>query len=187
MMCAGLIVGMPVFFEVGFVLLIPIAFTVARRTANFSDPGRPAAGGGAFRGACADSAASRSDAGGHHLPRRRGTHDLVRPVGGDSLRGVAGPIYGPFIAPRIVLDAHNPMAEQFAEHDANRVIARPSASRWPLFLLPVVLMLVGSWAGVLAAPGTATQPRAALAGDCRHRVAGSGPDQLSHPGQNARL
>ena len=32
MMCAGLIVGLPVFFEVGFVLLIPIAFTVARRT-----------------------------------------------------------------------------------------------------------------------------------------------------------
>jgi GntP family gluconate:H+ symporter len=32
MMCAALIVGLPVFFEVGFVLLIPIAFTVARRT-----------------------------------------------------------------------------------------------------------------------------------------------------------
>ena len=32
MMCAGLIVGLPVFFEVGFVLLVPIAFTVARRT-----------------------------------------------------------------------------------------------------------------------------------------------------------
>src|ERR1700759_2228389 len=32
MMCAGVIVGLPVFFEVGFVLLIPIAFTVARRT-----------------------------------------------------------------------------------------------------------------------------------------------------------
>ena len=32
MMCIGLIVGLPAFFEVGFVLLIPIAFTVARRT-----------------------------------------------------------------------------------------------------------------------------------------------------------
>ena len=32
MMCAGLVVGLPVFFEVGFVLLVPIAFTVARRT-----------------------------------------------------------------------------------------------------------------------------------------------------------
>src|SRR3954464_13454090 len=32
MMVIGLIVGLPAFFEVGFVLLIPIAFTVARRT-----------------------------------------------------------------------------------------------------------------------------------------------------------
>src|SRR6266700_4231407 len=32
MMAIGLVVGLPAFFEVGFVLLIPIAFTVARRT-----------------------------------------------------------------------------------------------------------------------------------------------------------
>ncbi|HEV2214994.1 MAG TPA: SLC13 family permease, partial [Terracidiphilus sp.] len=32
MMVAALIVGLPAFFEVGFVLLIPIAYTVARRT-----------------------------------------------------------------------------------------------------------------------------------------------------------
>ena len=32
MVVIGLIVGLPAFFEVGFVLLIPIAFTVARRT-----------------------------------------------------------------------------------------------------------------------------------------------------------
>ena len=32
MVIIGLIVGLPVFFEVGFVLLVPIAFNVARRT-----------------------------------------------------------------------------------------------------------------------------------------------------------
>jgi len=32
MVVIGLIVGLPAFFEVGFVLLIPIAYTVARRT-----------------------------------------------------------------------------------------------------------------------------------------------------------
>src|SRR5271170_57137 len=32
MVVIGLVVGLPAFFEVGFVLLIPIAFTVARRT-----------------------------------------------------------------------------------------------------------------------------------------------------------
>ncbi|WP_244133275.1 SLC13 family permease, partial [Burkholderia gladioli] len=32
MMCIAFLVGLPVFFEVGFVLLIPIAFNVAQRT-----------------------------------------------------------------------------------------------------------------------------------------------------------
>src|SRR5476649_538735 len=32
MMCIAFVVGLPVFFEVGFVLLIPIAFNVAKRT-----------------------------------------------------------------------------------------------------------------------------------------------------------
>ncbi|MFP3562044.1 SLC13 family permease, partial [Paraburkholderia sp. SIMBA_049] len=32
MMFVAIIVGLPVFFEVGFVLLIPIAFNVAKRT-----------------------------------------------------------------------------------------------------------------------------------------------------------
>src|SRR5215208_685613 len=34
MMTIALIVGLPVFFEVGFVLLVPIAFTVAKRTGS---------------------------------------------------------------------------------------------------------------------------------------------------------
>ena len=32
MMIVGFIVGIPVFFEVGVILLIPIVFTVARKT-----------------------------------------------------------------------------------------------------------------------------------------------------------
>ena len=32
MVVVGFVVGLPVFFEVGFVLLVPIAFNVARRT-----------------------------------------------------------------------------------------------------------------------------------------------------------
>jgi GntP family gluconate:H+ symporter len=31
MVCIAFLVGLPLFFEVGFVLLVPIAFTVARR------------------------------------------------------------------------------------------------------------------------------------------------------------
>ena len=33
-MCVAFIVGIPVFFQVGFVLLIPLVFTIARRTAG---------------------------------------------------------------------------------------------------------------------------------------------------------
>jgi len=66
---------------------------------------------------------------------------------------IAGPLYARFIAPRIVLDAHNPMAEQFAEPDVNRSLPGFGLSMATI-LLPVVLMLLGSWAGVLAAPGT---------------------------------
>jgi len=32
MVVIGLLIGLPAFFEVGFVLLVPILFTVARRT-----------------------------------------------------------------------------------------------------------------------------------------------------------
>ena len=37
-------------------------------------------------------------------------------------------------------------------------------------LLPVVLMLPGSWAGVLAAPGSLANRATALAGQCRYRL-----------------
>jgi GntP family gluconate:H+ symporter len=67
---------------------------------------------------------------------------------------IAGPIYARVIAPRIVLDAHNPMAEEFGEHDLNRDLPGFGLSLTTI-LLPVVLMLVGSWAGVLAAPNSA--------------------------------
>jgi gluconate:H+ symporter, GntP family len=153
MMFAGLIVGLPVFFEVGFVLLVPIAFTVARRTrANLIMVGLPMVAGLSV------------------------VHSLVPPhpaamlavtifhsdVGKTILYGllvgvpaavIAGPIYARWIAPRIFLDAHNPMAEEFAEHDATRALPGFALSMTTI-LLPVVLMLLGSWAGFLAVPGT---------------------------------
>jgi GntP family gluconate:H+ symporter len=77
---------------------------------------------------------------------------------------VAGPIYARFIAPRIVLDAHNPMAEEFAEHDANRGLPSFGLSVATI-LLPVVLMLIGSWAGVLAPAGSAANRALHLLGN----------------------
>jgi GntP family gluconate:H+ symporter len=68
---------------------------------------------------------------------------------------VAGPLYAKLIAPHVTLSAENPMAAQFVDHDPNR--------RLPGFwltlltiLLPVLLMLIGSWADAISHPGSAT-------------------------------
>jgi len=66
---------------------------------------------------------------------------------------IAGPIYARWIAPRIVLSAHNPMAEEFLEHDANRSLPGFGVAVTTI-LLPVVLMLTGSWAGLVTTPGS---------------------------------
>src|ERR1700678_2165933 len=111
MLCAALIVGLPVFFEVGFVLLIPIAFTVARRTGtSLVLVGLPMLAGLSVVHAlvpphpAALLAASiyKADVG------RTILYALL--VGIPSAI-IAGPIYARFIAPKIVLGPHNPMAE----------------------------------------------------------------------------
>jgi len=153
MMCAGLIVGLPVFFEVGFVLLVPIAFTVARRTrTSLVLVGLPmVAGLSAVHGLVPPHPAAMLAVTIFHA-------DLGRTIFYALLVAIpsaimAGPIYARIIAPWIVLDAHNPMAEEFAEHDANRVLPGFAISIATV-LLPVFLMLLGSWAGMLAAAGS---------------------------------
>jgi GntP family gluconate:H+ symporter len=152
MMCAALIVGLPVFFEVGFVLLIPIAFTVARRTrTSLVMVGLPMlAGLSVVHGLVPPHPAAMLAVTIFHADVGRTI--LYALLIGIPTAAIAGPIYARFIAPRIVLDAHNPMAEEFAEHDANRSLPGFGISATTI-LLPVALMLIGSWAGVLAAPG----------------------------------
>jgi GntP family gluconate:H+ symporter len=151
MMCAALIVGLPVFFEVGFVLLIPIAFTVARQTrTSLILVGLPMLAGLSVVHALVPPhpAAMLAVTIFHADVGRTILYALLI---GIPAAIVAGPIYARFIAPRIVLDAHNPMAEQFVEHDASRALPGFGISVTTI-LLPVVLMLIGSWAGVLTAP-----------------------------------
>jgi GntP family gluconate:H+ symporter len=154
MMCAALVVGLPVFFEVGFVLLIPIAFTVARRTrTSLILVGLPMLAGLSVVHALVPPhpAAMLAVTIFHADVGRTILYALLI---GIPAAAIAGPIYARVIAPRIVLDAHNPMAEEFGEHDLNRDLPGFGLSLTTI-LLPVVLMLVGSWAGVLAAPGSA--------------------------------
>src|SRR6202046_5590224 len=153
MMCAGLIVGLPVFFEVGFVLLIPIAFTVARRTrTSLILVGLPmVAGLSAVHGLVPPHPAAMLAVTIFHADLGKTIFYALLVAIPSAI--IAGPIYARLIAPWIVLDAHNPMAEEFAEHDANRVLPGFAISMATV-LLPVFLMLLGSWAGLLAPPGS---------------------------------
>lgn len=153
MMCAGLVVGLPVFFEVGFVLLVPIAFTVARRTrTSLILVGLPmVAGLSVVHGLVPPHPAAMLAVTIFHA-------DVGRTILYALLIGIpsaiiAGPIYARFIAPRIVLDPHNPMAEEFAEQQLDRPLPGFTISMATI-LLPVLLMLLGSWAGVLTTPGS---------------------------------
>ena len=150
MVVIALIVGLPAFFEVGFVLLIPIAYTVARRTrTSLVLVGLPmVAGLSVVHGLVPPHPAAMLAVTIFHA-------DVGRTIFYALMIGIptaiiAGPIYAKLIWPHIQLPEENPMAEQFADHDAEHAAGRelPSFGLTLLtILLPVVLMLLGSWVG----------------------------------------
>ncbi|MGB7190492.1 MAG: gluconate:H+ symporter, partial [Acidobacteriaceae bacterium] len=149
MVVIGLIVGLPAFFEVGFVLLIPIAFTVARRTrTSLVLVGLPmVAGLSVVHGLVPPHPAAMLAVTIFHADVGRTIFYAL--MIGIPTAAIAGPIYAKLIAPHIQLPEENPMAEQFADHDPEHAVGRalPSFSITLLcILLPVLLMLVGSWA-----------------------------------------
>jgi GntP family gluconate:H+ symporter len=154
MMCIGIIVGLPAFFEVGFVLLIPIAFTVARRT-----------GRSLISVALPLVAALSVDHGlvPPHPAALLAVNTYKADVGrtilyaliiGIPTATLAGPLFAKIITPWIKVPAENPMADDFQDHDPNRKLPGFWLTIGSI-LLPVVLMLVGSWADVFAARGSA--------------------------------
>ncbi|GAN69441.1 GntT/GntP/DsdX family permease [Acetobacter orleanensis] len=148
MMVIGLLVGLPVFFEVGFVLLIPLAIILSRR----NDLPLPAL---AFPMAAALSV----------------THAMVPPhpatllaitayhantaytlfwgiVIGTPIAAIAGPIYAWYIAPRIGSLAPTALEDQFttqAKHEKLPSFVLSCAT----LLMPVVLMLGGALAELI--------------------------------------
>jgi gluconate:H+ symporter, GntP family len=153
MMVIGLVVGLPVFFEVAFVLLIPIVFTVVRRTGkSVVLIGLPMlAGISVVHGLVPPHPAAL-------LAVTIYNADIGRTVFYALLVGIptaalAGPIYAKFISKRIQVEGHNPIAEQFTDHgdEQNLPGFGPTIAT---ILLPVVLMLLGSWADNMAVQGT---------------------------------
>jgi gluconate:H+ symporter, GntP family len=153
MVIIGLIVGLPVFFEVGFVLLVPIAFNVARRTGtSLIMIGLPMVTGlSVVHGLVPPHPAAM-------LAVTIYNADIGRTIFYAMLIGIptaiiAGPLYAKVIAPRIHLDEYNPIAEQFLEENPRTDLPSFGITVGTI-LLPIVLMLIGSWADILSTPYT---------------------------------
>jgi GntP family gluconate:H+ symporter len=151
MVVLGVVVGLPVFFEVGFVLLVPIAFNIARRTGtSLILIGLPmVAGLSVVHGLVPPHPAAMLAVAAYNA-------DIGRTIFYALLVGlpaaiIAGPVYAKLIAPHIRLDEPNPIAAQFIDETPKRNLPSFSLTAATL-LLPVVLMLIGSWADNLSAP-----------------------------------
>ncbi|SDV46563.1 GntT/GntP/DsdX family permease [Chitinasiproducens palmae] len=156
MMCVAFLVGLPVFFEVGFVLLIPIAFNVARRTGtSMIRVGIPmVAGLSVVHGLVPPHPAALLAVTAYNADIGRTV--LFALIVGIPTAVIAGPLFARLIEKYVVLSGENPIADQFVEQEAaNAGRALPGFGITLLtVLLPVVLMLLGSWADVIAAPKT---------------------------------
>ena len=148
-MFVAFIVGIPVFFQVGFVLLIPLVFTIARQTGtSLIKIGLPlVAGLSVVHGmvpphpaAMLAVATFKADV---------GRTILCALVVGLPTAALAGPVYATWIAPRIHLPAENPLAEQFRTDDT-RTLPGFGITMFTV-LLPVLLMLAASTAEVTLA------------------------------------
>ncbi|GGP23683.1 GntT/GntP/DsdX family permease [Silvimonas iriomotensis] len=152
MVTIGLIVGLPVFFEVGFVLLIPIAFNVARRTnTSMVLVGiSMVAGLSVVHGLIPPHPAALLAVTAYHADI--GKTILYALIVGIPTALLAGPVFAKQISKFVKLDGENPMMKQFAQEKERDL---PSFGvTLGTILLPVVLMLLGSWADVFFANGT---------------------------------
>src|SRR5213594_2049832 len=145
-MFVAFIVGIPVFFQVGFMLLIPLVFTIARRAGvSLVKVGIPlVAGLSVVHGMMPPHPAAM-------LAVEAYRADVGRTIAYAILVGLptaalAGPIFASWIAPRIALPADHPVAAQFTG-GTPREMPGFDVSLFPV-LLPVILMLCASAADV---------------------------------------
>ncbi len=152
MVLIGLIVGLPAFFEVGFVLLIPIVFTVARRTgASTLLVGLPLlAGLSVVHGLIPPHPAASMAVVIFHADVGRTI--LLGLAIGLPTAIIAGPLYEKLIARYVHLSGESAIAAQFAEHEASRTLPGFWMSLFSI-LVPVLLMITGSCADRITAKG----------------------------------
>jgi GntP family gluconate:H+ symporter len=168
MVTIAFIVGMPVFFEVGFVLLIPIAFNVARRTGtSMILVGIPmVAGLSVVHGLIPPHPAALLAVTAYKADIGRTV--LYALIVGLPTAVVGGPLFARLIARHVQLPASNPMADQLTE-EAGSVAASHQLPGFGItvltIFLPVILMLIGSWADLFTTPKTVTNDLLKLLGN----------------------
>ncbi|HWX01753.1 gluconate:H+ symporter [Collimonas sp.] len=153
MMVVALIVGLPVFFEVGFVLLIPIAFNVAKRTGtNMIMVGIPmVAGLSVVHGLIPPHPAALFAVTAYNADIGRTI--MYALIVGIPTAIIAGPLFAKLISRFVVPNPDNPLIAQFVEEGKTRELPGFGITIATI-LLPVALMLLGSWADLFFAPKT---------------------------------
>ncbi|AQS87012.1 gluconate permease [Neoasaia chiangmaiensis NBRC 101099] len=143
MMIIGLLVGLPVFFEVGFVLLIPLAFVLAARTDTpLLRVALPMGAALSVTHAMVPPhPATLLALSAYHANTGRTIFWGV--IIGTPIAIIAGPLYGRFIAPRIHITEANPLAEQFISREVPKNLPGFGITVFTI-LSPVMLMLIGS-------------------------------------------
>lgn len=156
MLLVGLIVGMPVFFEVGIILLIPILFTVIRKT-NISllKVGIPMlAGLSTVHGLLPPHPAPMIaiDA----FSANIGTTIVYALIVGIPTAIVAGPLFGTYIGNRIVVQPPEGLSKQFSSSPLDQPDRKLPGFGLTLLtiLMPVILMLSGSIVEIAAPDST---------------------------------
>ncbi|MGM1045827.1 MAG: GntP family permease [Bacillota bacterium] len=147
MMIVGFIVGLPVFFEVGVILLIPIVFTVARKTKMpLLQIGIPIlAGLSTVHGLVPPHPAPMIAIDAYQADL--GKTILYSFMIGIPTAIIAGPLFGKFIGKRIQTEPPAELAEQFS-NKATRGLPGFGITLFTI-LLPVILMLIGSIADIV--------------------------------------
>jgi GntP family gluconate:H+ symporter len=146
-LCVALIVGIPVFFQVGFVLLVPLVFTLVRQTGTpLLLVGLPLLAGLSVVHAMVPPHPAAM------LAVTAFKADVGRTILWALLIGVpaaalAGPVFARWITPRVPLTGESIVAAQFKAPERDVL---PGFTRTLLtVLLPVLLMLVASASEVL--------------------------------------
>jgi gluconate:H+ symporter, GntP family len=162
-MIVAFIVGIPVFFQVGFVLLIPLVFTIARRTGmSLVKIGLPlVAGLSVVHGMLPPHPAAMLAVTAYNADVGRTI--LYGLLVGLPTASLAGPVFATWIAPRIALPEENPVARQL-EGESVEEMPGFSISVFTV-LIPVILMLLASAADIALDPASSVRSALHFAGN----------------------